>query len=204
MRETCAVIILERKAKCLRREKNDPSIVSILDSRLEPKELFLSSIARPFKLLCSPIVFLMSANSAICYGYLFLLFTTFTIVFEEQYGFSGGIAGLTYLGVGVGLLVGVVILRLLSDKIVTHLSRGGEMKPEYRLPIMIFFSPLLPVGLFWYGWSAQAHTHWIVPIIGTAVLATGLFSIFVSCMTYLIDAFPRYGEYLRTRFPPNF
>lgn len=186
MRETCAVVLLDRKAKRLRREKKNPDIVSVLDSGLQPKALFRSSIVRPFRMLRSPIVFLTSAYAAVCYGYLFLLFTTFTIVFEEQYGFSGGIAGLSYLGVGVGLLFGVLVFRLFSDKLVKVLSQGGEMKPEYRLPIMIFLSPLLPIGLFWYGWSAKAHTHWIVPIIGTGVLAIGLFSIFVS------QAFPKW------------
>jgi hypothetical protein len=31
----------------------------------------------------------------------------------------------------------------------------------------------LPVGLVIYGWTAQYHVHWIVPIIGTFFIGVG-------------------------------
>lgn len=34
---------------------------------------------------------------------------------------------------------------------------------------------LLPAGLFWYGWSAERHYHWVVVDIGVAVFTTGNF-----------------------------
>lgn len=34
---------------------------------------------------------------------------------------------------------------------------------------------LMPAGLFWYGWSAQYHYHWIVVDIGAAVFTMGSF-----------------------------
>ena len=33
---------------------------------------------------------------------------------------------------------------------------------------------LLPVGFFWYGWSAEARVHWIMPDIGAAILSTAM------------------------------
>ncbi|KAG2360101.1 major facilitator superfamily domain-containing protein [Suillus spraguei] len=41
-------------------------------------------------------------------------------------------------------------------------------KPEMRIPALIFGSLFAPVGLFQYGWSAQAEIHFIMPIIGTS------------------------------------
>ena len=32
----------------------------------------------------------------------------------------------------------------------------------------------MPIGLFWYGWSAEARIHWIMPIIGSAIFAFGM------------------------------
>ncbi len=93
---------------------------------------------------------------ALVYGYLYLLFTTITEVFEGEYGFSPGSVGLTYLGIGIGCLLGVGIFGVASDKILKHMSAKGAMKPEYRLPPMIpgctyslvYISPLGSKPLF--------------------------------------------------------
>ena len=47
----------------------------------------------------------------------------------------------------------------------------------------------LPVGLFWYGWSVQAQTHFMVPIVGTGVMGFGLLMTFMPANTYLVDVF---------------
>ena len=74
---------------------------------------------------------------AFVYGLLYLLFTTLTEVFEGEYKFSPGSVGLTYLGIGIGCLLGVGIFGFASDKILKYMSAKGAMKPEYRLPPMI-------------------------------------------------------------------
>jgi hypothetical protein len=53
------------------------------------------------------------------------------------------------------------------------------MKPEYRLPPMIPGAFFIPIGLFWYGWSANEGVHYIVPIIGTGWVAVGMIVAFV-------------------------
>jgi hypothetical protein len=70
---------------------------------------------------------------------------------------------------------------------------GGEMKPEYRLPPLIPGGLLMPIGLFWYGWSAQYKTHWIVPITGTVFLGMGMITTFMPVGTYPVDAFTIYA-----------
>lgn len=97
-------------------------------------------------LLFSPIVLALSTYMAVVYGYLYLLFTTITEVYEDQYHFSQGSVGLTYLGIGVGSLFGVVIFGIASDRIVKAKSKSGEMKAEYRLPPMIPGSFIIPIG----------------------------------------------------------
>lgn len=65
---------------------------------LVSQNLFLHSITRPMKMLIlSPIILLTSLYIGIVYGYFYLLFTTFTLVYEEKYGFSSGSVGLTYV-----------------------------------------------------------------------------------------------------------
>ena len=95
----------------------------------------------------------MSLYMAIVYGFLYLLFTTFTFVFEENYHFSPSIVGLVYIALGIGNFIGLAILGGTSDRIAKRLAlKDGtkEIKPEYRLPPLIYAGPLIPVGLFIY------------------------------------------------------
>jgi hypothetical protein len=46
---------------------------------------------------------------------------------------------------------------------------------------MIIGTLLVPIGLFLYGWGAEKQLHWIVPIIGTAILGGAMMIVFVRC-----------------------
>jgi MFS family permease len=167
----------------MQKETGNLNLRSALKTEKDQKQLFEISIVRPAKMLFfSPIVLLLSLYMAIVYGYLYLMFTTFPRVFQGQYGFSNSSIGLAYLGVGIGSLVGLVFCGIVSDRLVKTLTKrnGGTSKPEYRLPIMLVGALVVPIGLFLYGWSADKKLHWIVPIIGTAFLGSGMFCIFVS------------------------
>lgn len=147
IRETYAPILLERKVEKLRKETGNTNLKSKLASNIAPVELWRLSIIRPMKMLVlSPVVLALSTYMAVVYGYLYLLFTTLTTVYEGSYGFSQGSVGLTFLGIGVGSLFGVIIFGAGSDRLMKYLSKGGAMKPEYRLPLMIPGSFLLPIG----------------------------------------------------------
>ncbi|KAH8818993.1 major facilitator superfamily domain-containing protein [Xylogone sp. PMI_703] len=193
MRETYAPRILELKAARLRKETGNNSIRSQMHSGLSPKDVFLRAIVRPGKLLIfSPIVLLLSIYTGIAYGYLYLLFTTFSSIFEEQYHFGNGVAGLSYIGLGLGAVATIFALAIVSDKLMNKRPQE-KRKAEDRLLPMIYGAPLIPVGLFWFGWSAKADTHWIVPIIGSFFITAGIICVFVPVQTYLVDAYTIYA-----------
>lgn len=129
----------------------------------------------------------------------YLLFSTFTKAFQTQYGFSTSIVGLTFLGLGVGNLIGLAVVSGVSDKLlrdkskVTEANPNGERKPEARLIPLEWSSVTLPAGLFLYGWTMQYQVHWIVPLIGTAIYGAGQLAVFLCIMSYLIDAFGIYA-----------
>lgn len=183
MRETYAYTILQHKTKRLQKETGNTKLRSIADTGRTPQALFRHAIVRPTKMLfCSPIVFLLSLYMAIVYGYLYLIFTAMPILFEQEYGFSTGSVGLSYIGIGVGSVIGLFIAGGLSDPIVRSLTKknGGDPKPEYRLHIMIMASLFVPAGLFLYGWTAEKKEHWILPILGTGFLGFGMMAAMVS------------------------
>ena len=144
-------------------------------------------------LIYSPIVLILALDVSIVYSYLYFLFTTFTFVFEGEYGFSTGEAGLAYLGLGVGFVIGQFGVGAFSDRYSRMKAKEGGMKPEHRLPPLILGAFLIPIGLFWYGWSAQAHAHWMVPIIGTGFVGVGTLFAFLPIQVYLVDAFTIYA-----------
>lgn len=183
MRETHPHTLLKRKAARLRREGNSRA-ESKLDRHLSPGQLLLAAFVRPMKLLLfSPVVLILSIFVAIIFGLLYLLFATFSAVFEGQYGFSTSISGLAYMGLGTGELLGLAVFGAMSDRILKARMRADKTahpKPEYRLLMTMWFSPVIPVGLFIYGWTAYYKVHWIVPIFGTFLVGFGSFFVIVS------------------------
>ncbi|KAI0437893.1 major facilitator superfamily domain-containing protein [Xylaria telfairii] len=192
--ETYHPVLLTWKASRLQKGDGNRTYVAAGSTRRTPRELLRKSIVRPLKMLVkSPIVLILSLQLAVIYGFLYLLFTTFVFVFEGQYQFQAGPAGLAYLGIGTGFLISLVGNGLTSDYIAKKEAKGGEIKPESRLTPMILGVLLVPIGLVWYGWTAQYKIHWIVPIIGTSFIGIGINLVWIPIQSYLIDAFTIYA-----------
>jgi hypothetical protein len=108
------------------------------------------------------------------FGYRFLFTTTIPLIFQQYYGFGPTASGLSFLGLAIGSFIGLNTISVISDRLVRRrMRRYDEAKPEVRLLPMIFGSFLVPIGIFWYGWSVHAVTPWIVPILGTTFFAFG-------------------------------
>lgn len=184
-KESYAPIILARKAARLRKETGNSSLRSKYDIGLSPRAHLKRGIGRAVKmLLFSPIVLALSVYMGLIYAYFYLLFTTFTPIFEQNYHFPPSTVGLSYLGVGVGFLIGQASFAKLGDIILTKCAvrfGKGDLKPEYRLPLCCLGSFFVPIALFWYGWSVVGHVHWLVPIVGTGFIGLGNALIFVGC-----------------------
>ncbi|KIA75605.1 cycloheximide resistance protein [Aspergillus ustus] len=193
LRESYAYAILQRKTMRLRKETGNNDLRSILDTGRSRRNTFAFSILRPTKmLLLSPIVALLSIYIATIYGYLYLLFTTLTPIFHDTYNFSSGNVGLSYLGIGVGSVAGLIFQVSYSDRLYLRLvtkDPNTEPKPEYRLPPLCFTCWLMPASLLWYGWTAEREVHWIAPIIGTSLVGFGMLNAFTVASTYLVDAY---------------
>ncbi|KAM3501380.1 hypothetical protein MY10362_005597 [Beauveria mimosiformis] len=145
-RETYAPVLLQRKTDRLRRENiinnnnhnnhNNHNAAALLRSKLDagltPRELFLRAILRPFKLLVfSPICAICNVFVGIAYGYLYIMFTSITPLFEQQYGFDGVRAGLAFLGLGVGSMLGVAYFSSASDGYIKKRAKeAGELAAD--------------------------------------------------------------------------
>ncbi|KAK7897666.1 MFS siderochrome iron transporter 1 [Exophiala xenobiotica] len=195
--ETYSPVILQKRAAALSK-RNGKVYISVLERRqgkTTPKAAFQKSLARPWALLfLEPIVLLISIYMAIIYGTLYMCFGAFPIVYQQGRGWSPGIGGLAFLGVAVGMLLGVTY-SIIDNKRYSRVEdkHDGEAPPEARLPPAMVGSVALPIGLFWFAWTNGPSVHWIVSIIGTAPFGFGMVLVFLGCMNYLIDAYTIYA-----------
>ncbi|KAK0623351.1 major facilitator superfamily domain-containing protein [Immersiella caudata] len=199
--ETYAPVLLRRRAAKLSKmtgkvyiSKLDVSTHgdgSAATKKAVKEEQIKKALLRPWVLLLrEPIVFLTSVYIAIVYGTLYLLFAAFPIIFQVHRGWSPGIGGLAFIGVAVGMMVGV-FYAMYDNKRYSRVAaaNGGSAPPEARLPPAIVGSVLLPVGLFWFAWTNGSYVHWVVPIIASGFFAAGLVLVFLALLTYLIDSY---------------
>lgn len=155
-----------------------------------------TALIRPFRLLgTQSIVQALAIYMAYVYGLMYLVLSTFPRLWTDVYGESVGTGGLNYISLGLGFFLGTQIGAPLNDSIYRRLKakNGGVGRSEFRVPLMVPGSILMPIGLFWYGWSAQARMHWIMPDIGAVIFSMGTIMIFQSCQTYIIDAYTRFA-----------
>ena len=144
---------------------------------------------------------LLNIYAAILLGIVYLFFGAFPLVFERNHGFQLYQVGLTFLGMGIGMILGVSTDPLWHKnylKLVQKLeeeTKDPDVKPEpeFRLPPAMFGGILVPVGLFGFGWTTYSSVHWIVPIIGSGVFGAGVFLAFTGILTFLVDAYPDYA-----------
>jgi len=198
-RETYHPVLLQRRVDRLRKETGNDLLRSKLDAGLSNKDYFKRSIVRPLRMLFfSPICAIYAAYMAIIYGYLYLLFTSVSKVFTESYNFTTSTVGLVFLGLGIGSLIGMGWYSFRSDRIVKKnmqsAQEGGPgAKPEDRLLPMPVGAIAYPIGFFIYGWTAQNHVHWIVPILSHVIIGFGNVVIFMSLSMALVDTFTIYA-----------
>ena len=131
-RETYAPVILERKARRLRQETGNAELHAKDQRRIPMSTILQRAISRPVKMfLFCPVVTGLAIYNAVVYGFTYLLFSTFSVVFQGQYGYADGRLGLVYLGLAIGFLVSLSIASVVNDRTHQRLSKKhGTAKPE--------------------------------------------------------------------------
>ncbi|KAE8447673.1 hypothetical protein EG329_010479 [Mollisiaceae sp. DMI_Dod_QoI] len=197
LQETYPPVLLHRKKKNLIKETGNEALHTEWD---HPDRTIWTTLkialVRPFRLLGTQIIVqVLAIYMAYLYGLMYLVLSTFPGLWENEYHESVGIGGLNYISLGVGFFLGTQICAPCQDRIYRALKarNNGVGKPEFRVPLMVPGAFLVPIGLFWYGWSSQAHTHWIMPNIGAAIFAAGVIIGFQCIQTYIVDSYTRYA-----------
>lgn len=130
LRETYAPTILAKKAQKLREASGNQAWHTKWETpgRSFPKILKLA-LVRPFILLgTQPIIQVLAVYMAYLYGVVYLVLTTLPTLWTENYHESIGIAGLNYISLGVGYLIGTQSAARLNDTIYKILKKSRHSR----------------------------------------------------------------------------
>lgn len=170
--ESYSPVLLAAKAKKLRKATgmNYQTKFEQAHARLSSK--LTASLARPLRLLATrPIIHVLSLILAYNFGVYCLALSSFAALWTDKYHDSISTSGLHYIAISLGSTVSAQIGGPLTDRVYAHLKSKakGTVSPEYRVPMMVPGALLMPIGLFWYGWSAEKGVFWLVTDFGAAI-----------------------------------
>jgi MFS family permease len=200
--ETYGPVLLQRRAAKLARS-DGKVYVSMLEKnqgKKKPAEVFKRALVRPWIFLfLEPIVLIASLYMAIIYGTVYMFMGTMPIVYNEQRGWSAGIGGLSFLGIMVGIILGLGYAIWDNNGRYTNLFKGSmattRLPPdaEARLPPAIIGGIALPIGMFAFAWTNAPSIHWSVSITFSAPFGFGCVLVILPIMNYLIDSYTIYA-----------
>ena len=192
--ETFGPVILQRRAKHMRKSSGNPNVYSPHD--FEHKGLmhiFTVVLTRPLRMFFfEPIVLLSCLYLAFVYAIFYLFFEAYPLIFEGVYGLSTGVSGLAFLPIiaGAGAACGLFIW---YDHILERAKKRhapwSDLEEYRRLPLACLAGPLCVVSLFWLGWTAKAGVPWIVPALAGVPFGIGYLLVFMALLNYLADAY---------------
>lgn len=129
---------------------------------------------------------------AIIYGTVYMFMGAMPIVYNRDRGWSEGIGGLSFMGIAVGIMLGLVYA-IYDNRRYTKLSLAKRATPESRLPPAIIGAVALPIGMFAFAWTNYPSIHWSVSIILSAPFGFGCVLVILPIINYLIDSYTIYA-----------
>jgi hypothetical protein len=134
----------------------------------------------------------MSLYQALVFATLYSLYAQYeTIWTQPPYNFSKVQVGLAYCGPAIGFVIIAVVCVVFIDRIYNYLSHrnNDDGQPEYRLPLANLGAILLPISLFWFGWTIDARMSWPIPFVATIFFGASQVAVFNPVQTYYIDTY---------------
>lgn len=141
-------------------------------------------------LISERMALLLDILTALLLGILYLTFQAFPIIFGNQHGFNTQEVGLSFIGLGVGVLCAVATQPIWNGIFRRETKKyDGHPPPESRLYMGMVGAILVPIGLFWLAFTTYSSVHWIVPIIACIPFAMGTLFVFTSVFTFLVTTY---------------
>ncbi|CAI7605317.1 unnamed protein product, partial [Penicillium discolor] len=111
--------------------------------------------------------------------------------FGEIRGWNTSVDTLPLLGIITGVFIGtlgIIIYNLVYFRHHCYTSDGSFI-PEARLPPMIFGGVLIPIGIFWFAWTAQPNIPWPSALCAGLLIGCGMYLVFIQGFIYIVDCY---------------
>lgn len=206
--ETNHNIILRKRAKSLNNEHQRPRDAKVEEGTASASTSYYTTeadrhpapliqkvktvtVSAAKMLVEEPIVLFISLWQTTVMSVLYLFFEAFDVVFGQGHGFNAFQTGLTFLGVGAGMVLACAWavsgeLKLWERRVAKD---DGQSQPEMRVPHGLAGAILTVIGLFWFGYTSYPSVHWIVPILGASVYGAGSITVMLSTFSYIVDTY---------------
>ena len=143
--ETYTPSILRRRANKKRKETGDDRWWSRYEDKMAFWQLLRINLSRPFVMtVTEPICIFWDLYIALVYGVLYLCFVAYPIVFTDLRGWSPGLSGLAFSGIGVGSMIVIILEPLIRKWINSHENdpETGSPPPEAMVSL-VCVAPIL-------------------------------------------------------------
>jgi len=193
--ETYLPILVDWKARHLRAVTGDPRYVSKHAQTASFFGRLRQVLPMPVTFFSSePVVAVLGGSLILLYVILFSFLSGFDYIFKKTYGLSTGMTGSCFASIAAGstgFTLSAPVLYSWARRATGHVS-GAHVAPEFRLWPAIITAPLLPVSLFWLGWTNYPSISIWSGLGACFVFGVVATAMYVSCYEYIIDS---YGEH---------
>ncbi|KAK3898678.1 major facilitator superfamily domain-containing protein, partial [Staphylotrichum tortipilum] len=205
VRETYVPALVQAKAARLRKETGDDRWWSRHDQRVSTMALLRTNLSRPFVLAATEsILWFFNIWISIIYGILYLCFVAYPIVFTTHRSWTVAQTGLSFLGIGVGTLLGIALEPLWRRLINASPKRDpltNRPSPEATALVMCIGAVLTPIGQLVFSWTCLPATiHPAIPIAFGIPFGMGNTLSFIYGSNYLAAA---YGDFAASAMAGN-
>ncbi|EME85198.1 uncharacterized protein MYCFIDRAFT_46692 [Pseudocercospora fijiensis CIRAD86] len=201
--ETFGPRLLQLKARKLKYQTRNWALHAPLDEKqVSLQDIAERYILRPFRMLMlEPILVLITLYISLIYGkstkqnlsptcLIYLFFESFPISFEIERGYNLGVGALPFLAVLIGVIIGsLATIAITKTRTARIFAEKGSIVPEERLIPMIIGGCILPIGMFWFGWTSNKHISPWPQIISSIPIGIGIMMIFLQGLNYIIDCY---------------
>jgi MFS family permease len=164
------------------------------ESRSSFAHMLYLSLTIPFKLLFTePVVFFFSLWTAFAWALLYMTFSVIPLVFSTRHGFDTEQSAAVFASITIGSILATIVC-VFQERVAKQYWPKLTTSPEGRLYFACLEAALLPIGLFWFGWTTFSSVHWISPVLALGCAQIGIFVIYLAVFNYLADVYHRYAS----------
>ena len=195
--ETYHPVLLKRRARRLRNDTGNESLYHPHRRvKVDAKSMITKHFSRPLIMPATELmVTCIVLYRSIVYAILYLTLQLFPIVYAQICDYEPAISTLPFLALFVSVLCSVGInLANQPHYIRKVVESKGSLAP------MAIGGFLFTGGLFWFRWTAEPTSSWVVPTVVAGVFGGGFVVVFQQCINFLVDT---YGEYAASATAAN-